>query len=236
MLAATAASSYESLKDCQCLLVDDERVGLGGADLVEVNAHMNPTNSSNQNSSNNSIGSTSHLIRTQDKKVLIVCFRGTKPTDLVDWVTHHLNAGLAEFLNDNDNTEDEDEAQHNSVLVHQGFLDNFHCVWEGSQGVLAYLQDPQLMEENSTQDFQCNNKENDMVRAEATTDTVTHWMDSSKLEAIYITGHGLGGAMALLGGLYLAKMEPELYDKVRGIYTFGQPMVSSLSFSRAKLI
>jgi predicted lipase len=45
------------------------------------------------------------------------------------------------------------------------------------------------------------------------------------LEAIYVTGHSLGGAMALLAGLALEHQEPELWRRVRGIFTYGQPMV-----------
>ncbi len=46
------------------------------------------------------------------------------------------------------------------------------------------------------------------------------------LEALYVTGHSLGGAMATLFGLALAGAEDEAIDaKLRGIYTFGQPFV-----------
>jgi hypothetical protein len=49
----------------------------------------------------------------------------------------------------------------------------------------------------------------------------------NSLEAIYLTGHSLGGAMAVLAGLYLKEEEEaqSLWGKVRGIYTYGQPMV-----------
>jgi hypothetical protein len=49
--------------------------------------------------------------------------------------------------------------------------------------------------------------------------------DQAKLEAIYITGHSLGGAMALLAGLELQIENPELFQKLRGVYTYGAPMV-----------
>jgi hypothetical protein len=52
----------------------------------------------------------------------------------------------------------------------------------------------------------------------------------STLQAIYITGHSLGAAMSLLAGLALQheNNEPnneDIWGKVRGIYTYGQPMV-----------
>ena len=44
---------------------------------------------------------------------------------------------------------------------------------------------------------------------------------------IYITGHSLGGAMAVLAGLHLHDKQDEmmLWSAVKGIYTYGQPMV-----------
>jgi len=47
-----------------------------------------------------------------------------------------------------------------------------------------------------------------------------------ELEALYVTGHSLGGAMALLFALGLAGREEDrlLSDKLRAVYTFGQPL------------
>ena len=46
-----------------------------------------------------------------------------------------------------------------------------------------------------------------------------------KIEAVYLTGHSLGGAMAVLAGLSLQEHQSSIWSKVRGIYTYGQPMV-----------
>ena len=53
------------------------------------------------------------------------------------------------------------------------------------------------------------------------------------LEALYITGHSLGGAMAVLFALGLAGHEEHrmLDDRLRAVYTFGQPLVADLSRS-----
>ena len=50
-------------------------------------------------------------------------------------------------------------------------------------------------------------------------------MTKPNLQAIYITGHSLGGACAFLAGLALEYQNNPLWGLVRGIYTYGQPMV-----------
>jgi hypothetical protein len=48
------------------------------------------------------------------------------------------------------------------------------------------------------------------------------------IEALYVTGHSLGGAMAALFALRLAGDgdQPFLLERLRAIYTFGQPLVA----------
>ncbi len=55
------------------------------------------------------------------------------------------------------------------------------------------------------------------------------------LEALYITGHSLGAAMAAIAGVRLAR-DPvyERFGKLlRGVYTFGQPLVGNPAFAAA---
>jgi hypothetical protein len=58
------------------------------------------------------------------------------------------------------------------------------------------------------------------------------WVDSG-LEALYITGHSYGAAQSALMGYRLATQSPQIFDKVRGIYSIAQPMVGDRAFADA---
>ncbi|WP_437591730.1 lipase family protein [Sorangium sp. So ce1000] len=52
------------------------------------------------------------------------------------------------------------------------------------------------------------------------------------LERLYITGHSLGGAMAVLAAARLFHEHPEeMKKKLGGVYTYGQPMVGDQAFA-----
>ena len=49
-------------------------------------------------------------------------------------------------------------------------------------------------------------------------------------DVIVVCGHSLGGALAVLVGLYLANFEP--FYKLHSVYTYGQPYVGDRRFAR----
>lgn len=56
-----------------------------------------------------------------------------------------------------------------------------------------------------------------------------------RLEALYLTGHSLGAAMAAMMGLMLTVEDAyrPIFEKLRGVYTYGQPMIGSPALAEA---
>ncbi len=59
--------------------------------------------------------------------------------------------------------------------------------------------------------------------------------DLARLEALYVTGHSLGGAMAALFGVMMETNPAyaEVRRRMRAVYTCGQPMIGDPAFARA---
>jgi hypothetical protein len=118
----------------------------------------------------------------------ILAFRGTEPTDLINWIAdasirkvafHSQPAGAVRGY------------------VHGGFYRNVRAIW------------PQIIE-------------------------TLHALDPSWL---FITGHSFGAAVAALAGALLADYGEErptgygvLWSRLKGVFTFGQPMVGDETF------
>jgi hypothetical protein len=57
-----------------------------------------------------------------------------------------------------------------------------------------------------------------------------------RLEALYVTGHSLGGAMAAMMAVMLRhekKYRDDITSRLRAVYTYGQPMIGDPAFARA---
>jgi hypothetical protein len=120
----------------------------------------------------------------------IVAFRGTEPTNLINWladaslqkVAFHAEPGVVPH-----------------GYVHGGFYRNTRAIW------------PEVLEA----------------------------LHELRPEWVYLTGHSFGAALAVLAGALLADYEaqkPEyayLWRGLRGIVTFGQPMVGDAAFAQS---
>ncbi len=139
------------------------------------------------------IYSTVYLVQSKCGRVVIVCFRGTEPGRLGNWL------GDADVGRDSTCLSLCDGAQ--KVRVHAGFHRNVRATfWAVLQELTAAMQGRSLANHGAK---------------------VEH-----PLEALYVTGHSLGGAMAALFALMVAgnSAHRAITDRLRAVYTFGQPM------------
>ncbi|WP_282703949.1 lipase family protein [Streptomyces sp. CC219B] len=147
------------------------------------------------------IASAGYLIQDKDRRVAVLCYRGTQPEDIISILT---DADVRpEML--------AVELQGRRHEVHAGFYRNVratrHLVIEALERAL---------------------------RGESV-DSREEGTRGGGLEALYITGHSLGGAMAAIMALTLVH-EPRyrhIVDRLKGVYTFGQPMVGGPDLAKA---
>lgn len=148
--------------------------------------------------------STAYVVQSRDGRVVILCYRGTPPLDLVSWALD------AEIEPEQIGIGGKGDSIHGDV--HGGFYRNVRA----TRFEVVKL----------------------LLRAAAGQSIAGDGKRAVKpLEALYITGHSLGGAMALLMAIMLKKTQPgtdyrKIADKLRAVYTFGQPMVASRTLAK----
>lgn len=139
------------------------------------------------------IFSTAYLVQSRCGRVAILCYRGTEPATLGNWL------GDAEVGAESSTMSLEGGAP--AFRVHAGFHRNVRATWWTVLRELTLaLQGRSLVDPGETVE--------------------------APLEALYVAGHSLGGAMAALFALKLAgtREHGALAAKLRAVYTFGQPM------------
>lgn len=141
------------------------------------------------------IFSTAYLVQSNCGRAAILCYRGTEPTNLGNW------------LGDADLGFESISLGAQRLTVHSGFSRNVRAtLWAVIDELHNALRGRSLLDPEKS---------------------VPH-----PLEALYVTGHSLGGAMAVLFALSVAGT-PEhraIADTLRAVYTFGQPMAIAEPF------
>src|SRR5262249_16276481 len=96
--------------------------------------------------------------------------------------------------------------------VHGGFFDNVEALWDGVAEVIdEAIQGKTIRPTNG--DGQPEPVE--------------------PLQVLYVTGHSLGAAMAVVAAARIFSPDYRAWQPlVRGVYTFGQPMVGDAEFAR----
>jgi Lipase (class 3) len=157
------------------------------------------------------IVSTAFLVQSKDGRVVILAYRGTEPINFINWLTDADLSPTAVQLQKGNLLARADGAP---LLVHGGFYRNVRATRYKVMQTLA----------RATKGI--------AVTAPADEDTPT----VQPMEALYITGHSLGAAMAAIATMLL-KNTPE-HDQMFGAhlkatYTFAQPMVGNEALAEA---
>ena len=139
------------------------------------------------------IFSTAYVVQSQCGRVVVVCFRGTEPATLGNWLGDvDIGDQSSALMN---------EAAEGRLRVHAGFRRNLHATWLGVIDSVALAVAGKSLADGAAQ--------------------VRHPM-----QALYVTGHSLGGAMAQLFALSIIgqRATAAIAQRLRAVYTFGQPM------------
>jgi hypothetical protein len=158
------------------------------------------------------IYSTAFIVQSADRKVVIIAYRGTETANFLNWLTDvQVIAQEPAKIRLN----------FHPVDVHAGFYRNVRAT---SYQVLRVLRC--ALAGKSILDCSLGSDETDETPAE---------LNPGSDPALYITGHSLGGAMAAIMGLRLMgdPAYSDIGEKLRAVYTFGQPMIGLSAIAEA---
>lgn len=170
--------------------------------------------------------SSAYLMQSYTGDVAILVFRGTEPTNIVNWLTD-LTVCPDRFL----------EGE-----VHGGILRNLKAIWPlvsmglhtvDSRKSLMLLPLKRRADVADTEDSAGSTSPDPSDKFYEYAYANRLFDDPRKnvrpLKSLYITGHSLGGAMAALAAAHIWKnpLWREVRENLYGCYTYGAPMVAS---------
>lgn len=153
------------------------------------------------------VRSTAFLIQSNSGRVAILCYRGTEPANFINWLTD------ADVVPERMGYHFGDPC----ATVHAGFYRNVRITRHEVMWALKRACD------------------GESVRRPLPAESDGSPKLDGRLEALYVTGHSLGGAMAAMMGVMLRHERKfgDVTGLLRAVYTFGQPMIGDPSFARA---
>lgn len=178
VLGTCAGYAYADIETVAMIMT---RLGLEGSACVRITQTVDAM----------FIFSTAYLVQSGCGRAAILCYRGTEPANLGNW------------LGDADVGSDTITLGSDALVVHAGFHRNVQATRSAVIDELSLaLEGRSLLDPRKS---------------------VEH-----PLEALYVTGHSLGGAMAVLFALALAGTveHRKIAGKLRAVYTFGQPLAT----------
>ncbi|XP_073010971.1 LOW QUALITY PROTEIN: triacylglycerol lipase OBL1-like [Typha latifolia] len=155
--------------------------------------------------------------KPEDANVVLISFRGTEPFDPHDWIT------------------DVDYSWYEIPQmgkVHMGFLE---ALGLGNRNNLSTFQF--ALQEDSSGSYTGQMDEimemDEMIACYAIRNKLKSLLSEHKKAKFVVTGHSLGGALAILfPAILLFYEENELMERLLAVYTFGQPRVGDEQFER----
>jgi hypothetical protein len=146
------------------------------------------------------VASVAHVYQSPCGRVVVVAYRGGELTSATSWQAD-ANDDRTDFATVGP------AGTPANLTVHAGFVRGFQATWDGVRTALGRAARGERIDLEGKPEGK-----------------LPHPMTS-----LYLTGHGTGGAMAALAGLWCG------FDDVPslcGVYTFGQPMIGSPSFAQ----
>jgi hypothetical protein len=132
------------------------------------------------------IDAQAFFIRSACGRIGVICFRGTEPSSVLDWLT---------------DVSCEPEHVEGVGRVHGGFYRSVEALWPSIDAPLR--------------------------------DAYVGGSDGAPLEALYLAGHSLGGALAAVAVALVCHRDERARERsvLRGVYTYGQPMIGSVDLA-----
>lgn len=154
--------------------------------------------------------STAFVIQSRSGKVAILCYRGTEPLSLINWMTNlDLEPERISY-----------QIGDRHPTVHGGFYRNTRATRYEVMNTLRRA---------------CERGPAGVSSSDGAHGPGLPPMEGG-LEALYITGHSSGGAMAGLMAVMMrheSKYREVFADRLKAVYTFGQPMIGNPDFAEA---
>ncbi|WP_437980327.1 lipase family protein [Sorangium sp. So ce117] len=177
------------------------------------------------------VNTSAIVVQSADHKVAILSFRGTEPRNAINWLT---------------NASTRMDAFPAGGHVHGGFQRAVRTLWEPLRQLMIELHWGTLLcdalakldrqwastcpDTRAQRPCRC---EPSPTAVDAAGAAGGDNVKLGKLEALYITGHSLGAALAVIAAALIETDDQltGLRSALRGVYTYGQPMVGDSTFA-----